>query len=215
MKIVITGTTHVGKSELFNCIAGKNLSPTGPSVDTTQGIYEIAMTEPTVGKITCYDLPGTHGLTKFELGDLVKNIRVLIGRIPFRKGTMMIKSSTTGDPIVLPGLTRRMTRWEKNRAFILLVIDLVNGFKKDDNLLMQYLRRKMPRTRILAICTKANLMPKTLVTEAIEQLRRNIPCNIPILVLWKRPSLQNRTIVLREIINAYLSRGAYLVIGSR
>ena len=150
-RIFIIGTANVGKSTITNSIVGHNVSKIGPSTDTTLSIIQIILPNNDF-QVTIYDFPGIGGIKKFTLDGLIKNVKKLRKRRPI-KGleTIPLENTALGEKIIRKG---SLINTKRGRSLFLFVVDMVNGLKREDYILLKGIKKAFPRTSLLIVPNK-------------------------------------------------------------
>jgi GTPase Era involved in 16S rRNA processing len=169
LNVIIVGTTHVGKSELFNQLLQAPISPTSPNVDTTDRVYNANFLLNSIS-VRIYDFPGTHGLKDICVETVIETIKKIIWKRNYSFPTIPIQKLN----LAVPKLISEAIIIKTTNTVFLFVVDLINGFKRADSLLLSNIRHTFPRTRLFIICQKANLMHQSDVERALNKLKEKV-----------------------------------------
>jgi GTP-binding protein EngB required for normal cell division len=134
--IILTGTTHTGKSTILNTLFGDKVAKTASYTDVTGQIAKIVLPN----GLIIYDTPGVGGLN-----DTYENVTRAFLDIP----QINVAEQVTDIPLVdlkdpsNPIITRvKPVSPTIENIVILLVFDLVGGFKRSDYELLNLIRAR-------------------------------------------------------------------------
>lgn len=141
--IILAGTTNTGKSTIANVLFGEKVVDTAPYTDKTGEIAKIELPN----GLLIYDTPGVGGMNdKFE------NITRCFLGLPQIVDLNKIKEIPIVDlsNITSPKkITQKDAIQNVNRCIVLLVFDLVGGFKRADFDLLKMVQGEIPRTLLI------------------------------------------------------------------
>jgi GTPase Era involved in 16S rRNA processing len=181
LRIFFVGTTHVGKSLLFNSLYGEEKSKVGYSTDTTTEIVIGSINIQGLGIIELFDLPGTDGLTNIQSAYIIDAIK----KNRRRKNQSTQKEISVSNIKVVE---KEFSLHKVHRNIILFLIDLFNGCKRDDVNLYKRISMAFPKTKMIIIFTKIDLLKKEEINIIIDKIEKYFKKGTKFIILEKKPS---------------------------